>query len=61
LLLTGTPIQNSLEELWSLLNFCSPIIFDDLEVFQSWFDFKNIGQDTSIEDILSTEEQVRYW
>jgi ATP-dependent DNA helicase len=45
--------------LWSLLNFCSPIIFDDLEVFQSWFDFKNIGQDTSIEDILSTEEQVR--
>eukprot|EP00605_Chrysophyceae_sp_TOSAG23-4_P001301 GSChrysophyteH1.ASY1.ANO1.1415.1 assembled CDS len=37
LLLTGTPIQNTLEELWSLLNFCSPQIFDDLEVFQSWF------------------------
>lgn len=32
LLLTGTPIQNTLEELWSLLNFCSPQIFDDLEV-----------------------------
>lgn len=59
LLLTGTPIQNSLEELWSLLNFCSPMIFDDLEVFQSWFDFKNIGQDTKVEDILSTEEQDR--
>jgi ATP-dependent DNA helicase len=59
LLLTGTPIQNSLEELWSLLNFCSPLIFDDLEVFQSWFDFKNIGQDTKVEDILSTEEQNR--
>ena len=59
LLLTGTPIQNSLEELWSLLNFCSPMIFDDLEVFQSWFDFKNIGKDTKVEDILSTEEQDR--
>lgn len=59
LLLTGTPIQNSLEELWSLLNFCSPMIFDDLEVFQSWFGFKNIGHDTKIEDILSTEEQDR--
>ena len=43
LLLTGTPIQNTLEELWSLLNFCSPQIFDNLEVFQSWFGFRNIG------------------
>ncbi|KAJ1408276.1 SNF2 family N-terminal domain-containing protein [Ochromonadaceae sp. CCMP2298] len=59
LLLTGTPIQNSLEELWSLLNFCSPMIFDDLEVFRSWFDFRNIGQDTQVEDILSTQEQNR--
>ena len=59
LLLTGTPIQNSLDELWSLLNFCSPMIFDDLEVFQSWFDFRNIGHETSVEDILSTEQQDR--
>lgn len=44
LLLTGTPIQNSLDELWSLLNFVNPQIFDDLSVFQSWFGFKNIGQ-----------------
>jgi ATP-dependent DNA helicase len=59
LLLTGTPIQNSLEELWSLLNFCSPVIFDSLEVFQSWFDFKNIGQDTKIEDIIGEEQRDR--
>jgi SNF2 family DNA or RNA helicase len=39
LLLTGTPIQNSLEELWSLLNFVNPRIFDDLEVFQAWFGY----------------------
>lgn len=31
LLLTGTPLQNNLSELWSLLNFLLPDIFDDLE------------------------------
>jgi len=44
LLLSGTPIQNNLDELWSLLNFVNPVIFDDLTVFQSWFGFRNIGQ-----------------
>jgi len=29
LLLTGTPLQNNLHELWSLLNFLMPNIFDD--------------------------------
>jgi ATP-dependent DNA helicase len=36
LLLTGTPLQNNLAELWSLLNFLLPDIFDDLDMFQSW-------------------------
>lgn len=44
LLLSGTPIQNNLDELWSLLNFVNPLIFDDLSVFQSWFGFRDIGQ-----------------
>lgn len=34
LLLTGTPLQNNLSELWSLLNFLLPDIFDDLDSFQ---------------------------
>ncbi len=61
LLLTGTPIQNTLEELWSLLNFCSPGIFDDLEVFQSWFGFKDIGQESGdqVEDIVQNEHKER--
>jgi len=37
LLLTGTPLQNNLSELWSLLNFLLPDIFDDLESFQNWY------------------------
>ena len=44
LLLSGTPIQNNLDELWSLLNFVNPMIFDDLSVFQSWFGFRDIEQ-----------------
>lgn len=60
LLLSGTPIQNNLDELWSLLNFVNPQIFDDLSVFQSWFKFRDIGQRhkqnyTSEDDIM--EEQ----
>lgn len=33
LLLTGTPLQNSTEELWSLLNFCNPVDFGAKEDF----------------------------
>lgn len=36
LLLTGTPLQNNLAELWSLLHFLLPDVFDDLESFQNW-------------------------
>ncbi|KAG5520056.1 hypothetical protein PMAC_001132 [Pneumocystis sp. 'macacae'] len=50
LLLTGTPLQNNLTELWSLLNFLLPDIFDDLDSFQSWFDF-SVFQDKN-KDIL---------
>ncbi|KAI6127160.1 SNF2 family DNA-dependent ATPase [Pisolithus sp. B1] len=40
MILTGTPLQNNLSELWSLLNFILPDIFDDLDAFQEWF---NLG------------------
>lgn len=42
LLITGTPLQNNLDELWSLLNFILPDIFHDIELFQKWFDFSNL-------------------
>ncbi|KAM6956225.1 lymphoid-specific helicase [Aplochiton taeniatus] len=45
LLLTGTPLQNNLAELWSLLNFLLPEVFDDLKSFESWFDISSMGAD----------------
>jgi SWI/SNF-related matrix-associated actin-dependent regulator of chromatin subfamily A member 5 len=37
LLITGTPLQNNLHELWSLLNYLLPDLFDSSEIFDSWF------------------------
>ena len=41
LLLTGTPLQNNIKELWSLLNFCNEKMFNDPELFEQWFDEKS--------------------
>ncbi|KAE8698315.1 SWI/SNF-related matrix-associated actin-dependent regulator of chromatin subfamily A member 5 [Hibiscus syriacus] len=37
LLITGTPLQNNLHELWALLNFLLPEIFSSAETFDQWF------------------------
>lgn len=37
LLLSGTPLQNDLIELWSLLNLLLPDVFDDKKLFGEWF------------------------
>jgi E1A-binding protein p400 len=37
LLLTGTPLQNNLMELWSLLHFLMPNIFRSHQQFKEWF------------------------
>ncbi|CAD5232023.1 unnamed protein product [Bursaphelenchus xylophilus] len=42
LLLTGTPLQNNLHELWALLNFLLPEIFNSAEDFDSWFHNENL-------------------
>ncbi len=37
LLLSGTPVQNNMQELWALLHFCMPTLFDSNSEFTKWF------------------------
>ncbi|XP_054807322.1 chromatin structure-remodeling complex protein SYD isoform X1 [Prosopis cineraria] len=60
LLLTGTPLQNNLEELWALLNFLLPNIFNSSEDFSQWFNkpFESNGDSSPDEALLSEEENL---
>jgi len=51
LLITGTPLQNNLHELWALLNFLMPDVFGDSEAFDSWFKGQNEDQDTVVQQL----------
>lgn len=53
LLITGTPLQNNLRELWSLLHFLLPNIFSDWEAFESWFDFSDLADEQGTEDFIA--------
>lgn len=59
LLLTGTPLQNNLNELWSLLNFILPDIFHDLELFQQWFDFDQLANFEQNEEDEETKNMIK--
>lgn len=52
LLLTGTPLQNNLHELWALLNFLLPDCFDSSEDFDSWFNANNCFENESLVERL---------
>ncbi|XP_072040298.1 lymphoid-specific helicase-like [Amphiura filiformis] len=57
LLLTGTPLQNNLSELWSMLNFLLPEVFDDLRTFESWFDFGTLCKEGGDEIFVAKERE----
>jgi len=59
LILTGTPLQNNLSELWSLLNFLLPEAFSDLEHFESMFDFSDVQYKDGHKQLMSKERQQR--
>ncbi|WOK94898.1 hypothetical protein Cni_G03603 [Canna indica] len=62
LLLTGTPLQNDLKELWSLLNLLLPEVFDNRKAFHDWFSkpFQKDGPPHNQEEDewLETEKKV---
>ena len=52
LILTGTPLQNNLPELWALLNFVLPHIFNSSKTFDEWFNapFANTGEKVELNE-----------
>ena len=57
LLITGTPLQNNLMELWSLLNFLLPDVFSNSEDFESWF--KDKGEENQDQVVQQLHKVLR--
>ncbi len=55
----GTPLQNNLSELWSLLNFLMPDLFASMAAFESWFDFGGAGEAGADAHALAREQRSR--
>jgi len=51
LLITGTPLQNNLHELWALLNFLLPDVFGDSEAFDQWFSGQEADQEQVVQQL----------
>ncbi|KAI5811750.1 chromatin remodelling complex ATPase chain ISW1 [Peziza echinospora] len=51
LLITGTPLQNNLHELWALLNFLLPDVFGDSAAFDQWFETQGGDQDKVVKQL----------
>ena len=56
LLITGTPLQNNLHELWALLNFLLPELFHDAEQFDDWF---KIEKEEDQQEVVAQLHKVR--
>ena len=50
-MITGTPLQNNLHELWALLNFLLPDVFGDSEAFDNWFTGQDRDQDAVVQQL----------
>lgn len=58
LLLTGTPLQNNLPELWALLNFVLPKIFNSIKSFDEWFNTPFVNTGTGDNSMQLSEEEA---
>lgn len=52
LLITGTPLQNNLHELWALLNFLLPEVFSSADKFDEWFNLSNKDSEAQVVEQL---------
>ncbi|KAF7232463.1 hypothetical protein EG68_06005 [Paragonimus skrjabini miyazakii] len=57
LLVTGTPLQNRISELWALLHFILPEIFTSLEMFEAsnWFDPAVLSEHAGRDRLVTAE------
>jgi hypothetical protein len=53
ILLTGTPLQNDLMELWSLMHFLMPHVFQSHQEFRDWFSNPITGMVEGEDQVLS--------
>lgn len=58
LILTGTPLQNNLKELWSMLNFIMPKIFKNVNTFASLFSLMDFDDNRKIVEEESTTNVI---
>lgn len=58
LLLTGTPIQNDVSELWALLNLLMPNLFDKLEDFNAWFGIENFFESNDKIAVMAKNNEI---
>lgn len=58
LLITGTPLQNNLRELWALLNFIVPDVFAENESFDEWFQKDSNNENGGEDQVVSQLHKV---
>jgi SWI/SNF-related matrix-associated actin-dependent regulator of chromatin subfamily A member 5 len=59
LLITGTPLQNNLHELWALLNFLLPDVFSSSEDFDNWFKLEGNDNNSQMEVVQKLHKVLR--
>uniref|UniRef100_A0A8C9LN72 RNA helicase n=1 Tax=Piliocolobus tephrosceles TaxID=591936 RepID=A0A8C9LN72_9PRIM len=58
ILLTGTPLQNNMAELWALLNFLLPEVFSSSVDFEQWFSDSLSNEQKDVCAQIKEEEQL---
>ncbi|KRX21327.1 Lymphoid-specific helicase [Trichinella nelsoni] len=57
LLLSGTPLQNNVAELWSLLNFIMPELFGELSWFEEYFNFEGLTS-ANVDTVETSKKEI---